>query len=250
MTFRVWFEGIRVPPRWGCSERKRGPPENPHTSSPKKADVAHLPVRPRSSRVQGGARNRRSGQFLLGHETPIWQRPRTRFHPESCLSYPTRSQPQHPRATSRGGRLLHAPRGERTGPIMGISPGGGVQTGTVLRSGARGRTSQFRDGARLGTYPSGQSGTPGRERRSPTGIARERETSADDKAFCQLEFRTLFQSRMPRPLTAPPNPGPRLLHARRGLREDPTMRVSPGPRNAHDAAHVRDPRSDDHGDVL
>ncbi len=40
---------------------------------------------------------------------------------------------------------------------------GGLHTGTTPRSGARGRTSQFRDGARLGTYPTGQSGTRVRE---------------------------------------------------------------------------------------
>ena len=40
--------------------------------------------------------------------------------------------------------------------------------------------------------------------RPPAGIARERETSADDASQRQLEFRTRFQSRMPRPLTAPP----------------------------------------------
>ena len=37
----------------------------------------------------------------------------------------------------------------------------------------------------------------GLERRPPAGIARERETSADDTALCQLEFRTLLQSGMP-----------------------------------------------------
>ena len=41
------------------------------------------------------------------------------------------------------------------------------------------------------------------ERRSPTGIARERETSADDTAPCQRECRTPSQHRMPRSLTAP-----------------------------------------------
>ena len=62
------------------------------------------------------------------------------------------------------------------------SPGGGVHTRTAPRSGARGRTSQFRDGASLGTNPTRQSGTPARERRplasSPVGAgtARERET--------------------------------------------------------------------------
>ena len=50
-------------------------------------------------------------------------------------------------------------------------------------------------------------GTPARERRPPVGTARERETSADDAALCQLEFRTPFQSRMPRSLTAPPTRG-------------------------------------------
>ena len=41
------------------------------------------------------------------------------------------------------------------------------------------------------------------ERRSPTGIARERETRADDTAPCQRECRTASQHRMPRSLTAP-----------------------------------------------
>ena len=51
----------------------------------------------------------------------------------------------------------------------------------------------------------------GLERRPPAGIARERETSVDDAALYQLEFRTLFQSRMPRPLTAPPTRGDALF---------------------------------------
>ena len=41
------------------------------------------------------------------------------------------------------------------------------------------------------------------ERRSPTGIARERETRTDDTAPCQRECRTPSQHRMPRSLTAP-----------------------------------------------
>ena len=43
----------------------------------------------------------------------------------------------------------------------------------------------------------------GLERRSLTGIARERETRADDTAPCQRECRTPSQHRMPRSLTAP-----------------------------------------------
>ena len=122
---------------------------------------------------------------------------------------------------------------------MARRPGNaGVHTGTAPRSGARGRIAQFRDGARLGTYPTRQSGTPARERRPPVGTARERETSADDTALYQLEFRTLFQSRMPRPLTAPPTRGRAFLHARRGVREDPIMRVFPGGGSAGDASRL------------
>ena len=51
----------------------------------------------------------------------------------------------------------------------------------------------------------------GLERRPPAGIARERETSADDAAPCQREFPTLAQPRMARLLTAPPYPGSRFL---------------------------------------
>ena len=40
------------------------------------------------------------------------------------------------------------------------------------------------------------------ERRPLVGIARERETRADDAALCRRECRTLSQSRMVRPLTA------------------------------------------------
>ena len=67
--------------------------------------------------------------------------------------------------------------------------------------------------------------------------ARERETSADDPALCQLEFRTLFRSRMPRPLTAPPTRGRASCPAgctggpdhAGPCRWDPTQRP-PGPR--------------------
>ena len=46
---------------------------------------------------------------------------------------------------------------------------------------------------------------PGELGRPPAGIARERETSADDAAPSQREFTTLSQSRMARLLTAPPS---------------------------------------------
>ena len=112
---------------------------------------------------------------------------------------------------------------------MARRPGNaGVHTGTAPRSGARERTSQFRDGLCLGTYPTRQSGTPARERRPPVGTARERETSADAAARCQLEFRTLFQSRTPRPLTAPPNRGRAFFMPGGRYGRTPIMMVSPG----------------------
>ena len=75
------------------------------------------------------------------------------------------------------------------------SPGGGVHTGTAPRSGARRRTSHFRDGAPLGTYPTRQSGAQARDRRHPVGTARERETNADDAAPYQRERCTRSQPR-------------------------------------------------------
>ncbi len=70
----------------------------------------------------------------------------------------------------------------------------------------------------------------GLERRPLVGIARERETSTDDATPCQCEYRTLFQSRMPRPLTSALSAlsGAVPFHDRRGVQEDPIMRVSPG----------------------
>ena len=60
----------------------------------------------------------------------------------------------------------------------------GVHTGTAPRSGARRRNANREEArGRLGTPTSGRH-------------ARERETSADDAALGQLEFRTPFQSRM------------------------------------------------------
>ena len=109
------------------------------------------------------------------------------------------------------------------------SPGGGVHTRTAPRSGARGRTSQFRNGARLGTYPTRKSGTPARERRPPVGTARERETSADNAAPCQREFPTLSQPWMLRPLTSPSTPRPdgaaksHQSHPSRGLSDIPCV---------------------------
>ncbi len=67
----------------------------------------------------------------------------------------------------------------------------------------------------------------GLERRPPAGIARERETSADDTAPCQCERLTPpstgCRDRLPLPY-----PGPRLFHAKRGVQEDLIMGVSPG----------------------
>ena len=57
---------------------------------------------------------------------------------------------------------------------------------------------------RDGVSPMAQKRGDGLERRPPAGIARERETSADDTGPCQRECRTPSQHPMPRPLTAPP----------------------------------------------
>ena len=62
-------------------------------------------------------------------------------------------------------------------------------------------------GTRYHVPPPEQKRGDGLERRPPVGIARERETNADDAAPYQRECRTLFQPRMARPLTAPPTRG-------------------------------------------
>ena len=124
----------------GVFRAEAGTSKEPTHILAKKADVAHLPVRPRSRRGQGGARNRRPGQFLLGLETPIWQRPQTRFHPGSCLSYQPRPQPhQHPAAVAcympRGGadRTDHE-HFSRWGPAVARHPGGAGPRGFAFRS--------------------------------------------------------------------------------------------------------------------
>ena len=69
----------------------------------------------------------------------------------------------------------------------------GVRTADQVRWGTGG-------GKRV--VPSAKKRGDGLERRPPVGIARERETKADDAALCRRECRTLSQSRMVRPLTA------------------------------------------------
>ena len=77
--------------------------------------------------------------------------------------------------------------------------------GTARRRRAEARTA---DQVRWGTgggkrvVPSAKKRGDGLERRPLVGIARERETRADDAALCRRECRTLSQSRMVRPLTA------------------------------------------------
>ena len=72
-----------------------------------------------------------------------------------------RSSDRH-RPAQRGERAYFPGPGWRTSrrlPHPAERPGNaGLQTGTAPHSGARGRTSQFRDGARLGAYPTRQSG--------------------------------------------------------------------------------------------
>ena len=70
------------------------------------------------------------------------------------------------------------------------------------------------------------------------GIARERETSADDAAPCQREFRTLSQPRMARLFTAPPYSGAAPFHDRRGVQPSPIMSVSPGGGSAGDPSRL------------
>ena len=75
--------------------------------------------------------------------------------------------------------------------FAGRRPGNAdLQVGTARRRGAEPRAD-----------PRGARATA--ERRSPTGIARERETSADDAAPWQREGCTTFESRRARPIAAP-----------------------------------------------
>ena len=102
----------------------------------------------------------------------------------------------------------------------------GVHTGTAPRSGARRRTSQFREGSRFGAHPTGRSVTPARQRGPPAGIARERETAPMTLRHTKVRLappsnpgardRSLF-----------PLPGPCLFHDGRRV-QAPIMRISPG----------------------
>ena len=90
--------------------------------------------------------------------------------------------------------------------VMAQGPGNaGFLVDTAHRRRAGVRTA---DPVRWGTgggkrvVPSAKKRGDGLERRPPVGIARERETRADDAALCLRECRTLSQSRMVRPLTA------------------------------------------------
>ena len=86
------------------------------------------------------------------------------------------------------------------------SRGHGAPVSDRHRAGARNPPQRRRPPpiSRLQTHASPTAQNHGdMERRSPTGIARERETRADDTAPCQRECRTASQHRMPRSLTAP-----------------------------------------------
>ncbi len=83
----------------------------------------------------------------------------------------------------------------------------------------------------------------GLERRPPAGLARERETSADDAAPCQREFPTLSQPRMAQLLTTPPYPGAAPFHDRRGVQASPIMGVSPRGGSTGDASRLNRPAS-------
>ena len=90
--------------------------------------------------------------------------------------------------------------------VMAQGPGNAdLLVGTARRRRAGVRTA---DQVRWGTgggkrvVPSAKKRGDGLERRPLVGIARERETRADDAALCRRECRTLSQSRMVRPLTA------------------------------------------------
>ena len=79
--------------------------------------------------------------------------------------------------------------------LVGTAPRrrAGVRTADQVRWGTGG-------GKRV--VPSAKKRGDGLERRPLVGIARERETRADDAALCRRECHTLSQSRMVRPLTA------------------------------------------------
>ena len=78
------------------------------------------------------------------------------------------------------------------------------------------------------------------ERRSPTGIARERETSVDHAAPYQRADRTTFESRSARPLAAP-LPGPCLQTGTAARRA--AQRASPIVRKRGDGLDRRPPAS-------
>ena len=104
---------------------------------------------------------------------------------------PILSQHRMPRSLSAApprGRTLSCPAGCPGGPDHArLSP-----------LGARTATAAHRDDASSAAKKRGD----GLERRSPTGIARERETCADDTAPCQRECPIVSQHRMPRSLSA------------------------------------------------
>ena len=81
------------------------------------------------------------------------------------------------------------------------------------------------------------------ERRSPTGIARERETGAGDAALCQREGRSTFQSRRAPPSAAPVTRGRAGFMTDEGVQADPIMGFPPGGGSTGDASRLNRPAS-------
>ena len=148
--------------------------------------------------------------------------PAARPGPESHGCKPTHRQPRRITGTwSAGlrpasrGSAKPAPMTPRPANLTAANPrianraesrGHGAPVSDRHRAGARNphRRRRAPPISRLQTHASPAAQNHGdMERRSPTGIARERETRADDTAPCQRECRTPSQHRMPRSLTAP-----------------------------------------------
>ena len=118
----------------------------------------------------------------------------------------------------------------------------GVHTGTAPRSGARRRTFQFRDGARLGTCPTRQSGTPAWN----AGLWPASRGSAKP-APMTLRHASVSSPPSPNPewrnYSPPPYPDAAPFHDRRGVQASPIIVVSPRGGSADDASRLNRPAS-------
>ena len=175
------------------SDRHRAGARNPHRR--RRAPPISRPGAPVSDRHRAGARNphrRRRAPPISRPGAPVSDRHRAGARNPHRRRWPCQSHGQERRS------------------LTGIARERETRTDDAGHANLTARSAGLRPASRGSAKPAPTTlamPISRLERRSLTGIARERETSADDTAPCQRECRTPSQHRMPRSLTAPPTRG-------------------------------------------